>query len=197
MREITALPPREVQPAHPECNDCTTLVQPSLVRSSGCIGHIAYTLAMTNSPSANDDADLRDVNPRLPKIAAGFTLLAGAVAILNAVQTLTSVRISSAWLVMPYVLIAAGVGLIFLARKVFTARGWAAIGVLAAGSLLALLSAVWLVFAVSHGFIALYAIWTPVFSLVAVVMCGVSLPACDRAERARRSLAAQGLSIGI
>jgi hypothetical protein len=152
---------------------------------------------MMTQPASNDDADLRDVNPGFPKIAAGFTLLAGVVAILNAVQTLASVQIFSLWFVVPYVLIAVGVGLVFLARKVFTARGWAAIAVLVAGSLLALLSAAWLFFAVSHGFIALYALWTPVFALVAVGMCAASLPACDRAARARTSLAAQGLSIGI
>ena len=152
---------------------------------------------MMPGPAANDDADLRDVNPTFPKVAAGFALLAGVVAILNAVQTLASVQIYSAWFVMPFVLIGVGAGLVFLARKVFTARGWAATGVLVAGSLLFLLSAAWLVFAVSHGFIALYALWTPVFALVAVGMCAACLPACERAERARRSLAAQGLSIGL
>ena len=152
---------------------------------------------MTQPVASNDDADLRDVNPALPKVAAGFTLFAGAVATLNAVQTLLSVRIFSAWAIVPYVLIAFGVSLVFLARRVFTARGWAAIGVLVAGSLLVVVSGVWLLFAVSHGFIALYALWTPVFALVAVVMCALSLPACERAARARSSLAAQGLSIGI
>ena len=152
---------------------------------------------MMPAQAPNDDADLRDVNPTFPKVAAGFALLAGAVAILNAIQTLVSVRIFSAWSVVPYVLVAIGVALVFLARNVFTARGWAAIGVLVAGALLFLCSAAWLVFAVSNGFIALYALWTPVFALVAVVMCALCLPACDRAERARRSLAAQGLSIGL
>jgi hypothetical protein len=152
---------------------------------------------MVPGPIPNDDADLRDVNPTFPKIAAGFTLLAGAVAILNAVQTLASVRILSAWFVVPFMLIGVGAALVFLARKVFTARGWAATGVLVTGSLLFLLSAAWLVFAVSNGFIALYALWTPVFALVAVGTCAACLPACQRAERARRSLAAQGLSIGL
>lgn len=152
---------------------------------------------MLSGPAPSDDADLRDVNPTFPKVAAGFTLLAGALAILNAVQTLASVRIYSAWFVMPFVLIGVGAGLIFLARKVFTARGWAATAVLVTGSLLFLLSTAWLFFAVSNGFIALYALWTPVFSLVAVAMCAACLPACERAGRARRSLAAQGLSLGL
>ena len=145
----------------------------------------------------DDEADLRDVNPRTPKIAAGFTLLSGATALLNAVQSLTTVRIHSAWFVVPYLLMVAGGILIFFAHKVFTARGWAAIGVLVAGSLLGLLSTAWLVFGVSHGFLAFYALWTPAFALVCVVMCAASLPSCDRAARARRSLAAQGLSLGL
>ena len=149
------------------------------------------------SLAIDDDSDLRDVNPKLPKIAAGFTLLAGAIAILNAVQTLASVRIYSAWFVAPYALIVAGAVLVFFARKVFTARGWAAIGVLVAGSVLGVLSTAWLFFAVTHGFLAFYGLWTPVFALLSVVMCAVCLPACDRAGRARSSLEAQGLSIGI
>ena len=145
----------------------------------------------------DEAADFRDINPRLPKIAAGFTLLAGVTAILNGVQTVATVHIYSAWFVVPYALMVAGSGLVPLAHKVFTARGWAAIGVLVGGSLLGLGSTVWLLFSVSHGFVAFYALWTPAFALVAVVTSAASLPACDRARRARSSLAAQGLSIGL
>jgi hypothetical protein len=149
------------------------------------------------APPPDEDFDLVHVNPTFPKIAAGFTLLSGVLGILNAVQTLLSVRIYSTWSVMPYVLIVLGAALVYLAKNLFTARRWAAIGVLAIGALLGLASTAWLYFAVTNGFIALYALWTPMGALVSVVLASFSIPACDRATIARQRLAAQGMNLGL
>lgn len=150
------------------------------------------------APRPDEDYDLQHVNPTFPKIAAGFTLLAGALGILNAIQTLITVGIRPLiWSLVPYVLIATGAAIVYFAKGVFTARRWAAIGGVVSGACLAVLSAAWLYFAVTNGFIALYAIWTPMAALLAVALCAASLPACDRATSARDRLAAQGMNIGL
>ncbi len=148
--------------------------------------------------SAGDDEDLKHVNPKFPKAAAGFTLLAGGLGVLTGVQILLTVRIfSTAWAVVPYVLIVLGAGLVVLARSVFIARPWAAIAALGVGVLLGVVSATWLVFAVANGFIALYAIWTPVWALLAVGFCAAALAPCRRAERVRERLRAAGMGLGL
>jgi len=149
------------------------------------------------APPPDDDVDLRNVNPTFPKIAAGAALLSGALAIMNAVQTLGSVVIHSAWWLAPYVLLALGAGLVYLAKNLFTARRWAALAVLVVGSVLAFTSAAWLYYAVTHGFIALYVVWTPMGAVVSVALGAASLPACDRATLARQRLAAQGMNLGL
>lgn len=150
------------------------------------------------APPPEGEDELAHLNPTLPKVAAGFTLLAGALAILNGVQTLTSVHVRSlGWSMVPWLLMLLGGALVYFAKNTFTARSWAAVGVLAVGSVLVLASAAWLYFAVNNGFIALYAIWTPMGALLAVLLCAASIPACDRATRARQALAAQGMSIGL
>jgi hypothetical protein len=153
-------------------------------------------IAPSDQSSLEDE--LKHVNPTFPKAAAGFALLAGALGILTAIQVLTSVRIFSAfWAVFPYLLLVLGGALGFFARSVFTARRWAAQGAVVVGALQALVSGAWLVFAVSNGFIALYAIWTPVWSVVAVGLCAAALAPCSRAQRARERLRAQGMDIGL
>jgi hypothetical protein len=148
--------------------------------------------------AAMDDDDLRDVNPRFPKAAAGFTLLAGALGVLTATQIVLTVRIfSPLWAVVPYLLFPLGAALVVLARSVFTARPWAALGAIAAGAILAVVSGAWLVFAVMNGFFALYAFWTPAGALLCIAFCAAALAPCLRAEEARRKLRAEGLDIGI
>jgi hypothetical protein len=153
---------------------------------------------MDSPASPTDDEDLKYVNPTFPKAAAGFTLLAGALGILTGIQALTTVRIFAAlWAVVPYVLIALGGALVVLSKSVFIARPWAAISVMSVAALLAVASGGWLVFAVANGFIALYAIWTPVWSLLAVGFCAAALAPSLRAERVRERLRAEGLGLGL
>jgi hypothetical protein len=148
--------------------------------------------------SSEDDEDLKHVNPKFPKAAAGFTLLAGGLGILTGLQILLTVRIFSPfWTVVPYVLLVLGAALVVVARNVFVARPWAAIGGMALGGLLGVASGAWLVFAVMNGFIALYAIWTPVWAALAVGFCAAALSPCLRAERARERLRSQGMSLGL
>lgn len=150
------------------------------------------------APEADADYDLQHINPTFPKIAAGFTLLAGVLAILNALQTLITVVFRDKIVAVgPYGLIVIGASLVVLAKYTFTARRWAALGGVVAGAFLTVASTIWLYFAVTNGFIALYAIWTPMAAMLAIALCAASLPACDRATSARDRLAAQGLSIGL
>lgn len=157
-----------------------------------------YSAPRNAAPQPDGDDDLRHVNPTLPKVAAAFTFLAGVLAALNAIQTLTSVVIRSTfWSLIPYALIAIGAAIVFIAKNVFTARRWAALAAIVASAVLVVASAAWLYFAVTNGFIALYAIWTPMAGLLAIALCAASLPACDRATNARERLAAQGMNLGL
>ncbi len=147
---------------------------------------------------AMDDAHLQNINPKFPKAAAGFVLLAGALGILTALQTFLSVVIFSRfWALAPYVLLALGVALVVIARSVFLARPWAAFSAIGVGAGLAAASGAWLVFAVTNGFFALYALWTPGAALLCVAFSIAALAPCRRAEDARASLRAEGLSIGL
>ncbi len=149
-------------------------------------------------PQPDGDDDLRDVNPTFPKVAAAFTFLAGVLSTLNAIQTLMSVHIrASFWSLVPYVLIVIGATLVYFAKNTFTARRWGALGAVVTAAILTVTSSAWLYFAVTNGFIALYAIWTPMAALLAIGLSAASLPACDRATNARDRLAAQGLNIGL
>jgi hypothetical protein len=153
---------------------------------------------MDPAPQSTTDDDLKDVNPKFPKAAAGLTLLAGGLGILTCVQILTTVRIfSPLWVPVPYVLLVLGGALVVLARNVFIARPWAAIGAILVGTLQGVTSLAWLVFAVTNGFIALYAIWTPVWSLLAVGFCAAALAPCLRADRVREKLRAEGMGLGL
>jgi hypothetical protein len=117
---------------------------------------------------------------------------------LNALQTLLSVVIfSPLWAVAPYVLLALGAALVVIARSVFLARPWAAFSGIGVGAGLAAVSGAWLVFAMTNGFFALYALWTPVGALAAVALCAAALAPCRRAEVARTKLRAEGLDLGL
>ena len=149
-------------------------------------------------PDDTTDDDLAHVNPKFPKAAAGFTLLAGGVAVLSAIQTLLSVRIFSPfWALTPYVLLALGAALVVLARSLFVARLWAATGAIVVEAVLGLVSGAWLVFGLANGLIALYAIWTPVWAGLALALCAAALAPCRRAEKARESLRKQGMGLGL
>ena len=157
-----------------------------------------YSAPRNAAPEPDGDDDLRHVNPTFPKVAAAFTFLAGVLSALNAIQTLTSVVIrGSFWSLVPYGLIVIGAVLVYFAKNVFTARRWAALGGIVAAAVLVVASSGWLYFAVTNGFIALYAIWTPMAALLAIGLCAASLPACDRATNARDRLSAQGMNLGL
>jgi hypothetical protein len=149
-------------------------------------------------PIAPEEDDLAHVNPSFPKVAAGFTLLGGALGFLNGVHILSAfVIFARGWPVAPYLMIGLGLALGALSPRVFTARLWAAIAAMGMGLVLALVAGAWLVFLVANGGFTLYALWTPAGALVTVALCGASLSPCARATRARARLVAQGLSIGL
>lgn len=156
------------------------------------------SVALGSAALPMDDDDLLHVNPKFPKAAAGFTLLAGGLGVLSAIQIVVTVRIfSPLWAVIPYVLFPLGAALIVLARSVFIARPWAALGAMAAAALLAVVSGAWLVFAAMNGFFALYTFWTPIGALLCIAFCAVAWAPCLRAEEARRKMREEGMDIGL
>jgi hypothetical protein len=77
------------------------------------------------------------------------------------------------------------------------ARRWAALASLVCTTLLVLTSGAWCIYAVANLFIAAFVLLAPPMCLAATGLVAISLGACDRAERARARLAAQGLELGI
>jgi hypothetical protein len=145
----------------------------------------------------SDEHDLAALSPFWPKVAAAMVALAGVCAVLGSLQTWTTVDIATEIAAGPILDAVLGVACIILATRLLGARRWAAIASLATTALLTLASGVWCVFAVSNTFIAVFVLLAPVMSLAATGLAGVSIGACDRADRARARLAAQGLELGI
>lgn len=149
------------------------------------------------SPPTTEDYDLASLSPFWPKVAAAMTALGGLCAVLGSLQTWMTVEILSAMVVLPVVDFLLGVAAIGVATRLAVARRWAAIVGLALCCLIALGSGVWMVYALSNGFLAVFVLLAPVMSLAAAGLCVASLGACDRAERARERLAAQGMELGL
>jgi hypothetical protein len=144
-----------------------------------------------------EDYDLAALSPFWPKVAAAMTALGGLCAILGSLQTWMTVDILSAMAVLPVVDFLLGVAAIGVATRLAVGRRWAAIVGLALSGLLVLGSGVWMVYALSNGFVAVFVLLAPVMSLAGSGLCAASLGPCDRAERARERLASQGLELGL
>jgi hypothetical protein len=148
-------------------------------------------------PPTTDEHDLAALNPFWPKVAAALVALGGLCAVLGSLQTWTTVELETEMAAFPIVDALLGVGAIVLATRLVGARRWAAIASLAVSALLTLTSGVWCVYAVTNRFIAVFVLLAPVMCLAATGIAAVSLGDCDRAEKARARLAAQGLDLGI
>jgi hypothetical protein len=149
-------------------------------------------------PPTSDEHDLAALSPFWPKVAAAMTALGGLCAILGSLQTWTTVEIESAAMAaLPAVDAIIGVACIATATRLVSARRWAAITALVLAALLTLLSGVWGIYALTNGFIAVFVILAPPMCLAATAIDAASIGACDRAEKARDRLSAQGLDLGI
>ena len=144
-----------------------------------------------------EDLDLAALSPFISKVAAGLVATTGLCALLGSLQTWMTVDFFDAWVVMPIFDALFGVACIAIAARLVGARRWAAIAALVCSALLALLSAGFCVFALTHGLFAVFIIVTPVLALPALIVSAASIGACDRAEKARARLAAQGLELGL
>ena len=149
------------------------------------------------APRTSDEVDLAALTPFWPKVAAALVALAGVCGFLGSLQTWMTVEISTEMAAFPVVDALLGVACIGLATRLLSARRWAAVASVVVAALLTLSSGVWCVYAVANRFIAVFVLLAPMMSLAATALAAVSLGACDRAERARDRLAAQGLELGI
>ncbi len=145
----------------------------------------------------NDEQDLAALSPFWPKVAAALVALGGVCAFLGSLQTWTTVEILTEMAVFPVIDAVLGVVCILLATRLLSARRWAAITSLAVSAVLTLSTGVWGVYALSNGFLAVFVILAPVMCLAGTGLAAVSIGACDRAEKARERLSAQGLDLGI
>ena len=149
------------------------------------------------APKSTDEHDLAALSPFLPKVAAALAAIGGLCGVLGSLQTWMTVDIEDAWFILPIVDAIFGVVTIACAIRLASARRWASIVVLAVCALLTLTSGTWSVFALTNGLYAVFIILAPLMCLVGTVLTAVSIGACDRAEKARARLAAQGLDLGL
>ncbi len=148
-------------------------------------------------PPTSDEHDLAALSPFWPKVAAALAALAGVCGFLGSLQTWTTVEVLTEMAAFPIIDALLGVACLLLATRLLSARRWAAIAALVVCALLTLTSGVWCVYAVANRFIAVFVLLAPVMSLAATGLAAISIGPCDRAERARAHLAAQGLELGI
>lgn len=141
------------------------------------------------------ESDPTTLDPKLPRTAAASGFFAAAMAMLAGWQTLDSVRLRGAYVVFPYALLFLGGAALVSSVALFRARAWSALGAAASDGLLALVSTVWLLIAVSHGLFAFYSLFTPPSALLSAILSVGSINAVSRAARLRRHFDAQGLRL--
>jgi hypothetical protein len=149
------------------------------------------------APKSADEHDLAALSPFLPKVAASISAVGGLCAALGSFQTWMTVEIEDAWFIVPVLNAIFGVIAIACAVRLASARRWASIVVLVCCALLTLTTGAWAVYAVMNQLYAVFIILAPPMCLVGTALTGVSIAACDRAEKARARLAAQGLELGL
>jgi len=148
-------------------------------------------------PVPSDEQDLAALSPFWPKVGAAMTAIGGLCAVLGSLQTWMTVEIESAMAAFPIIDALLGVACIVTATRLVSARRWAAIAGLVLSALLTGTTAIWGIFALTNGFIAVFVIVAPPMCLAATGIDAASIGACDRAEKARDRLSAQGLDLGI
>ncbi|HEY1959466.1 MAG TPA: hypothetical protein VGH28_27835 [Polyangiaceae bacterium] len=144
-----------------------------------------------------DDLDLAALSPFSAKVAAGLVATAGLCAVLGSLQTWISLDYFEWWVIGPVLDALLGVACIGFASRLVSARRWAAIAALVGSTILALVSGAWCVFALMNGLFAVFVLITPILSGTGIVVAAICIGACDRAEKARARLAAQGLELGL
>jgi hypothetical protein len=150
------------------------------------------------APKSADEHDLAALSPFLPKVAASISAVGGLCAVLGALQTWMTVDIADdAWYFAPIINAIFGVAAIACAVRLASARRWAAIAVLALSAVLTLTTGAWCIYALMSQLYAVFIILAPPMCLAGTVLTAVSIAACDRAEKARARLAAQGLELGL
>lgn len=149
------------------------------------------------SEIAVGDDEMSAAQPSLiVKLAALAYAIAGVLVALCGVQLLTMLldgyEIPTP---LPYLLIAGGVGLLYLGARVFRARTWAAFAALGLAPVLLLILVGWLAYSVTAIFSCIVLVCPPMLALSAL-LGGVSLGGVRRAAAARARLDAAGLSLG-
>ncbi len=148
-------------------------------------------------PSEMQDEDLAASQPSpLVRVAGGACMLTGLFTALQAVQLWGFVLIGAVKLI-PLLMLAFGVGAIFVGFHVARLRGWAAASATGLCGFIVLAQSAWVFYGLAHGFVSLVGFALPPAALAAAVLCGLAVPASFRADLARRRLAEDGLSTGM
>ena len=159
-------------------------------------GHGPWNPAPTRTSDDDDMAAL--ANTMLPRAGAAAMAVAGLCAVLGSFQTWMLVRfLGLALAAVPWLFVAMGAAALLVGAKLAGARRWAAVATIALGSLLAVTSGAWVIYAFTLHFTAFFLILTPVVAGLAVILAAIAIPTCDRADAARKRLGAQGLDLGM
>jgi hypothetical protein len=146
---------------------------------------------------ATEDDIAAAVPPVIARVAGGLIALAGGAVALTGVQTLLMMSIRGPWAYAPYVLLLLGAPHLVLGAMVLRARDWAVLASIGGTALLALVSGTWFLVSFTHYVFSLYAMASPVASVIAVVFSVLALGPCRQASAARARLREQGMNLGI
>jgi hypothetical protein len=124
--------------------------------------------------------------------AASTTTIAGVVFVFIGIQTRAMfAEMTRLGELTTFALIGVGVSLALVATQVLRMQPWAAIVATGASGILTLASAGWVALSVMNGLLSILAAVSPFTCIAAAVSSALSIPACERARAAQRSMRAQ------
>ena len=152
-----------------------------------------------NSGDDAVDADLDEVRiGGEVRAAGGLHTISGLLTLLGGVQVAGTVLFRSDvmnWI--PFVFIATGLVALVCGTQTYRGKSMGALVALVLAGLHLLAGGVWFFVLVGHGVGSLPVLLTPMFALGAVALGGYVMPRVLKIDRARKRLAAQGLSFGV
>jgi len=145
-----------------------------------------------------EDAEIAAAAPPLTAVVAGrIVLVLGVFSALFGVQSLTNLRFLSWHWVLPLSIVLFGAGALLSGWKLSRGRGWASVASFVLAAVIALVTAVFSVLALSWGYFSLLTLMVELAALVGGLLAALSIGPCQRADRARAALAGQGLELGV
>jgi hypothetical protein len=150
-----------------------------------------------STQSSEDDA-LATAPTTIVKVAGYLQALCGLFWALAGVQTVLSLRFRSPLVgVVPWLMTAGGVAMIWLGAKIYRAHGTAALAGTALGALCALGMTSWFIGTMLMGVFSCISLLLLPLAVAASIASALAIAPSRRASAARQRLSEQGLDLGL